>query len=103
TWGGVIGIDGSGHKLVDGTSITVPKYAFWFSEFGWDVENHGAEPDVEVLNSPDDWAAGRDCQLEAAVQMTLEALDAKPAVVPPDTSHRPAKRRPPLPPRTAAR
>jgi tricorn protease len=101
TWGGVVGIDGSGHKLVDGTSITVPKYAFWFSEFGWDVENHGAEPDVEVLNSPDDWAAGRDCQLEAAVQITLEALDAKPAVTPPDTTHRPVKRRPPLPPRPA--
>jgi tricorn protease len=103
TWGGVIGIDGAGSSLVDGTSITVPKYAFWFTEFGWGVENHGAEPDVEVLNSPDDWAAGRDCQLEAAVQITLEALDAKPAVAPPDTTLRPSKRRPPLPPRAAAR
>jgi tricorn protease len=101
TWGGVVGIDGSGHKLVDGTSITVPKYAFWFSEFGWDVENYGAEPDVEVLNSPDDWAAGRDCQLEAAVQITLEALDASPPAAAPDTARRPVKRRPPLPPRPA--
>jgi tricorn protease len=101
TWGGVVGIDGSGHALVDGTSITVPKYGFWFNEFGWDVENHGAEPDVEVLNSPDDWAAGRDCQLEAAVQITLEALEARPTVPGPDNAGRPSRRRPPLPPRAA--
>ena len=102
TWGGVIGIDGAGHSLVDGTAVTAPRYAFWFSEFGWDVENHGAEPDVEVLNSPDDWAVGRDCQLEAAVQITLEALDARPAITPPDTARRPSKRRPPLPPRATS-
>jgi tricorn protease len=101
TWGGVIGMDGSGHGLVDGTSITVPRYGFWSTEFGWGVENHGAEPDVEVLNSPDDWAAGRDCQLEAAVQITLEALDAGPAIGAPDMARRPSKRRPPLPPRAA--
>jgi tricorn protease len=101
TWGGVIGIDGVGHALVDGTVITVPKYAFWFTEYGWDVENRGVEPDVEVLNSPDDWAADRDSQLEAAVQITLEALDARPAMAAPDTSRRPVKRRPPLPPRPA--
>ena len=101
TWGGVIGIDGLGHELVDGTAITVPRYAFWFDGFGWGVENHGVDPDVEVLNSPDDWAAGRDCQLETAVRIALEALDARPAAAAPDTADRPSKRRPPLPPRAA--
>ena len=98
TWGGVIGID-SGHVLVDGTAMTVPRYAIWMEGYGWELENHGAEPDVPVLNSPDDWAAGRDPQLETAVRVALEALAARPAAPAPDTAQRPSKRRPPLPPR----
>jgi tricorn protease len=100
TWGGVIGIDGiPGHELVDGTHITVPRYAFWFDEYGWSVENYGVDPDVEVLNTPDDWAAGRDAQLETAVQLALETLDKQPPAAPPDLSTGPSKARPPLPPR----
>ena len=77
TWGGVIGID-EGEVLVDGTAMTIPKYSFWFDQLGWEVENYGVDPDVEVLISPDDWAAGRDTQLETAVAMALEALAAAP-------------------------
>jgi tricorn protease len=102
TWGGVIGIDGMpGHQLVDGTRMTVPRYAYWFSEWGWDVENYGVDPDVEVFITPDDWASGRDPQLETAVRLALEALAARPASSPPDLSTRPAKQRPPLPPRSS--
>jgi len=101
TWGGVIGIEGY-QELVDGTSITVPQYAFSFMDFGWDVENYGVDPDVEVLNTPDDWAAGRDAQLETAVQLALEALDKQPPPVPPDPATGPVKARPPLPPRAPA-
>ena len=98
TWGGVIGIEGY-QTLVDGTGITVPQYAFSFTDFGWSVENYGVDPDVEVLNTPDDWAAGRDAQLETAVQLALEALDKQPPPVPPDPATGPVKARPPLPPR----
>jgi tricorn protease len=98
TWGGVIGIDDD-HVLVDGTMITVPRYAFWLEGYGWSVENHGVDPDVEVVPSPDDYAAGRDPQLETGVRIAIEALAARPAVTPPATSDRPSKRRPPLPPR----
>jgi tricorn protease len=64
------------------------------------VENYGVEPDVEVLISPDDWAAGRDPQLETAVRLALEALEKQPAVTPPGPSvSYPNKARPPLPPR----
>jgi tricorn protease len=63
------------------------------------VENHGVDPDVEVIISPDDWAAERDTQLETAVRLALEALQQQPAVRPPDARTRSAKRRPPLPPR----
>jgi tricorn protease len=100
TWGGVIGID-DGDVLVDGTSMTIPKYSFWFDRLGWGVENYGVDPDVEVLISPDDWAAGRDVQLERAVEMALAALDERPPASPPDRSARPSRARPPLPPRAS--
>jgi tricorn protease len=98
TWGGVIGID-DGDDLVDGTHMTIPKYSFWFDDLGWGVENYGVDPDIEVLISPDDWAAGRDTQLETAVNLAMEALAARPPATPPDYSARPSRVRPPLPPR----
>jgi tricorn protease len=98
TWGGVIGIDGW-HRLVDGTSMTMPKYSFWFTEFGWSVENHGVDPDVEVVMSPDHWMSGTDVQLERAVSIALELLAEQPASAPPSTDDRPSRRRPALPPR----
>jgi tricorn protease len=79
--------------------MTVPRLAFWFTDSGWAVENYGVDPDVEVIMSPADWAAGRDTQLETAVAMALEALEQRPAVRPPDRGGRPSRRRPPLPPR----
>lgn len=82
TWGGVIGID-MRYELVDGTGITQPKYAIWLEGFDWSVENYGVEPDVEVPIPPQDWAAGRDPQLETAITLALEALERTPAVQPP--------------------
>jgi tricorn protease len=101
TWGGVIGIDVPLHELVDGTEISVPRYAFWFDDLGWGVENYGVDPDVEVLISPEDWEAGRDPQLQTAVAMALTALERNPPASPPDFSERPSRIRPPLPPRGA--
>jgi tricorn protease len=101
TWGGVIGFDDA-HELVDGTKITVPRLAFWFEGLGWGVENYGVDPDVEVIPTPDDWAAGRDVQLATGVRLALEALRERAPLRPPDTSDRPSRRRPQLPPRTAA-
>jgi tricorn protease len=82
TWGGVIGID-SRYHLVDGTSVTQPKYAFWLEGYGWGVENHGVDPDVEVVQAPQDWAAGRDPQLAEAVRIALDELARTPAKTPP--------------------
>jgi tricorn protease len=98
TWGGVIGFD-DWHELVDGTRMTVPRLAFWMEGSGWGVENYGVDPDVEVIPAPDDWAAGRDVQLDVAVRLSLEALQDRPAVRPPDPRERSSRRRPPLPPR----
>lgn len=82
TWGGVVGID-SRYDLVDGTAVTQPKYAFWFEGYGWDVENHGVDPDVEVLQRPQDWAAGTDPQLDTAIDLALASLAEHPAKTPP--------------------
>ncbi|MCM2578948.1 S41 family peptidase, partial [Streptomyces meridianus] len=82
TWGGVVGID-SRYGLVDGTGVTQPKYAFWLEGYGWGVENHGVDPDVEVVHAPQDWAADRDPQLDEAIRIALEALDGTPAKAPP--------------------
>ena len=94
----MVGVDGGGHGLVDGTRITVPRYAFWFDEYGWGVENYGVDPDIEVLITPDDWAAGRDPQLEVATDRALALLAEHPPATAPDVATGPSKRRPPLPP-----
>ncbi len=98
TWGGVIGID-MRHGLVDGTAVSQPQYAFWFPEQQWGVENHGVDPDVPVAIAPQDWAAGRDPQLETAVRLALEALATTETPRPPDTATRPDRTPPVLPPR----
>ncbi|MGI8799258.1 MAG: S41 family peptidase [Pseudonocardia sp.] len=98
TWGGVIGID-SRYRLVDGTKVTQPRYATWFDHSGWEIENYGVDPDVEVVMAPQDWVAGRDPQLAAAVDLALETLTQRPAAMPPDPSTRPSRARIPLPPR----
>ncbi|MGW3487496.1 S41 family peptidase [Streptomyces sp. NPDC001054] len=78
TWGGVVGIDNR-YGLVDGTSVTQPKYAFWFETVGWGVENHGVDPDVEVVVAPHQYAAGEDPQLDEAIRLALANLEETPA------------------------
>ena len=74
TWGGVVGI-WPRHRLIDGTETTQPEFAFWFTDVGFGVENHGTDPDIEIDNAPQDAAAGRDRQLEVALQTALELAD----------------------------
>jgi tricorn protease len=38
---------------------------------GTNMENHGEQPDVRVPMSPEDWLAGRDPQLDKAVEILL--------------------------------
>ncbi|HLX30858.1 MAG TPA: S41 family peptidase [Casimicrobiaceae bacterium] len=96
TWGGVIGIHPR-HKLVDGSETTQPEFSFWFSDVGFAVENYGTDPDIEVDNAPQDAKSGRDCQLEAALEV---ALDLSKSTKPPTFGERPVLRREPLPPRS---
>lgn len=100
TWGGVVGMTGR-HRLGDGTVITVPMNAAWFDAYGWGIENHGVDPDLDALRTPLDWAEGRHVQLDDAIQLALDLLKTHPAAMPPDYSDAPDLRRPKLPPRRA--
>lgn len=59
SWGGVVGI-GPGTKLVDGSTVTQPRYAMWVVNRRWSVENYGVDPDVGVPVPPQAWAQGLD-------------------------------------------
>jgi len=79
TWGGLIGIYDY-PPLMDGGVVTAPRIAFYGPESSWTAENVGVAPDVEVEITPADFQAGRDPQLERAVEIALEALEAAPPV-----------------------
>jgi tricorn protease len=83
---------------VDGSATTQPESAFWFEDAGWAVENHGVEPDVEVDIRPQDAVAGKDPQLDTAIQLALTALRSH-RPLQPDLLRRPHLDLPALPPR----
>jgi tricorn protease len=81
TWGGVIGISPR-HRLVDGTYTTQPEYANWFKDVGWDIENYGTDPDIEVDIAPQDYVHAFDPQLERAIAEALRLADECPTLDP---------------------
>ncbi len=74
TWGGVVGIWPQ-QTLVDGTVTTQPEFGYWFDDVGYQVENYGTDPDIEVVITPDDYAAGTDPQLERGVAEVLRIME----------------------------
>ncbi len=91
TWGGVIGINWR-HTLVDGTRTTQPEFAFWFKDVGWNVENYGTEPDIEVDIAPQDYVNNVDPQLDRAISEALRLIMEVP-VLEPKPEERPRKGR----------
>lgn len=93
TWGGLVSA-ASHYPMVNGLSVTAPVYrVFDPINNTWIAENEGVPPDIEVLMDEQSVAAGRDPQLERAVQEVLKAVQArgaKPVVAPPMT--KPARR-----------
>ncbi|MBL8111981.1 MAG: hypothetical protein JNK60_03790, partial [Acidobacteria bacterium] len=80
TWGGLVGILGF-PVLMDGGTITAPNLAIW-NEDGYVVENVGVPPDVEVEQTPADVIAGRDPQLEKALEIVMKELAVNPVKAP---------------------
>ena len=96
TWGGVIGI-WPRHPLVDGGITTQPEFSFWFKDIGWTVENYGVEPDIEVEITPQDYAAGKDPQLDRGIKEVLDIIKKHPPLKGPDLSTKPKLTLPKLP------
>ena len=81
SWGGVIGITSHG-PLLDGGSVNVPQFGTNGADGSWVVENVGVEPDIEVENDPRSVIAGRDPQLERAVEEVLRMMREDPKALP---------------------
>ncbi|HSM60322.1 MAG TPA: PDZ domain-containing protein [Longimicrobiales bacterium] len=79
TWGGLVGTLGT-PPTIDGGGITAPTLAFYDLDGRWAVENEGVAPDIEVEYSAAEVIAGRDPQLERAVEEALNLLETHPPV-----------------------
>jgi len=75
TWGGSTGIEPH-QDLVDGGTTTPPQFGLYGLDGTWPIEGWGVEPHIIVVNTPDDVVAGKDAQLDAAIEYLLEQLDA---------------------------
>ena len=89
TWGGVRGIRGQ-IPLMDGGYITRPEFALFGLDSKWLIENKGVAPDVEVVNRPDLVVKGQDTQLEKAIEMVLQDMQAHPKTLPAKPADLPA-------------
>ena len=73
TWGGLTA--GGAPQLMDGDGVAAPSHGH-YGAGGWEIENRGLTPDIDVENDPASMAAGHDRQLERAVEATLQSLAA---------------------------
>src|SRR5262249_21007811 len=73
TMGAVIGT--GSYSLIDGSTVRTPGVGvFLADQKRTNMENYGVQPDVLVENTPEDNIAGKDRQLETAVQELLKKL-----------------------------
>jgi len=77
TWGGLVHTADT-PPFIDGGSMIAPRGGFFSREGKWAVENEGVAPDIDVENWPKDVVAGRDPQLERAVQEAMRMLKERP-------------------------
>ncbi len=90
TWGGLVGTLGF-PVLMDGGAVTAPNLAIWTAD-GWVVENTGVPPDIEVEQTPAEVIAGRDPQLEKAIQVAMDELKKNPPKTPTRPPYRDIKK-----------
>jgi tricorn protease len=73
TMGAVIGT--GSYSLIDGSTVRTPGVGVYLADAKHtNMENYGVQPDIRVDNSPEDNLAGRDRQLETAVEELLRQL-----------------------------
>jgi tricorn protease len=73
TMGAVIGT--GSYSLIDGSTVRTPGVGVFLADpKRTNMENYGVQPDMLVDNKPEDTLAGRDRQLEAAVEELMKQL-----------------------------
>ena len=83
TWGGVVGIGDLG-PLIDGGTVNVPQFAAIVNLDGkYTVEGHGVEPDIVVKEDVSQQLAGKDPQLDKAIEVLEKQIQAHPLNLPP--------------------
>jgi tricorn protease len=82
TWGGTVGIRSLASGMVDGGYTFVPEFGLYDLRRQWIAENQGVPPDIEVDNLPADVLAGRDPQLERAIQEVMKRVPTESAPLP---------------------
>lgn len=76
TAGAVIGT--GSYSLIDGSTVRTPGVGVYLADRArTNMENYGVKPDILVENTPEDNLAGRDRQLETAIQELLKELGAR--------------------------
>ncbi|HXS00503.1 MAG TPA: S41 family peptidase [Pyrinomonadaceae bacterium] len=74
TMGAVIGT--GSYSLIDGSTVRTPGVGvFLADQKHTNMENYGVQPDLLVDNKPEDVLAGRDRQLEAAIDELMKQLN----------------------------
>jgi len=85
TWGGLVGVLGY-PEFIDGGSVTAPNVAF-YNEDGFNIENEGVAPDIEVEQWPKEVMQGKDPQLEKAIEIVLKDLKENKVSLPPEPEY----------------
>ena len=73
TFGAVIST--GGQRLINGSFVRMPFRAWYVKATGENMELGPAVPDIEIENSPNSKAEGRDEQLRKAVETLLQQID----------------------------
>jgi len=93
TWGGLVGTWDT-PLFIDGGRMVAPRGGFYDVNGEWAVEGEGISPDVAIIQQPAEVIAGKDPQLEKAIEIALEklkteAIELKPEPAPPVKWKRP--------------
>ncbi len=77
SWGGLTGIINN-QTTIDNGHVEQSNNGFYGKEDKWWIENHGADPDIYIDNDPASVTAGKDPQLETAIQTALKQIKENP-------------------------
>ncbi|MBN2616124.1 MAG: PD40 domain-containing protein [Bacteroidales bacterium] len=89
TWGGVRGYNRV-WTLIDGGNLVVSQNSIYGLDSHWAIENHGVTPDIRVDNLPGEVMAGKDPQLETAIEHIMKQIKEHPLQLPKPPAEIPA-------------